>query len=64
MEKNRLVSRILKVFNDKTLRRLTIILLSLLLLIFIINLLLGQLVEGLLFATAILIQLVFIIKDL
>lgn len=64
MEKNRLVSKIIKVFNDKTLRTLLLTLLSLLLVTFIINLLLGQPIEGLLFVAVILVQLVFILKDL
>lgn len=64
MEKNRLVSKILKAFSDKTLRKLLLTLLSLLLVTFIINLLLGQPVEGLLFIAAILVQLVFILKNL
>lgn len=64
MEKNSFVSKILKVFNDKTLRTLLLTLLSLLLVTFIINLFLGQPVEGLLFVVAILVQLVFILKNL
>lgn len=64
MEKNSLVNKIVKVFNDKTLRKLLLILLLLLLVTFIINLLLGQPVEGFLFVAAILVQLVFILKSL
>lgn len=64
MEKNSFVGKILKVFSDKTLRKLLLTLLSLLLVTFIINLLLGQPIEGLLFVTAILVQLVFILKNL
>lgn len=64
MEKNSFVSKILKVFNDKTLRKLLFTLLSLSLVTFIINLLLGQPIEGLLFVTTILVQLVFILKNL
>ena len=64
MEKNSFVNKIMKVFNDKLLRKLLLTLLSLLLVTFIIHLLLGQPVEGLLFVAAILVQLVFTLKNL
>jgi len=64
LEKNKIISKLRKILNDKTLGPLLLATLAISLVAFIGDLILGNFINGLIFISAILIQLVFIIKNL